>query len=136
MELIIASLAGLPAFAAWFFLSIMLTTMFVGMYTAITPNCEFALIAKGNHAATISLGMSMIGFAIPLSAAILNTHVLFDTLIWGVIAFNIQLLAFLIATLSRKGLAKAIAEGDVSAGLWVGCISVTVGLLNAACMTY
>ena len=130
------SLSGLPAFAGYFGAAMVLTVLFVVAYTAATPNDEFALIRSGNRAAAMSTGMSLIGFALPLASAIYHSANILDVVIWGLVALASQLVAFWLSTLAVPKLGEAIGAGDQAAGLWVGCVSIAAGLINAACMSY
>ena len=113
-----------------------MTVLFVSAYTALTPNRELELIRAGNRAAALSTGMSLIGFALPLSSAIWHSAGILDVVIWGLVALASQLVAFWLSTLAVPKLGEAIAAGDQAAGLWVGCVSIAAGLINAACMSY
>ena len=55
-------------------------------------------------------------------------------MIWAAIAGIAQSAAFLIARLSLPMLSTRIAAGEIGAGLWLGGLSLIVGLLNAASM--
>ena len=48
--------------------------LFVWIYSRITPYREFELIAENNNAAAIALGGAVIGFTLPLVAAIYFTR--------------------------------------------------------------
>jgi putative membrane protein len=133
---IATSLAGLPAFLGYFAAALVLTILFVLAYTAVTPHREIDLISKGNRAAALALGMSVIGFALPLSSAIYHSAGLIDVVIWGIVALVAQLAAFYLAQFAVPKLAEAIVRDEPAAGLWVGCISIAAGLINAACMSY
>ena len=49
------SLAGLPAFLTYFFLSLALLVVFLAIYLAVTPYSELQLIRQGNAAAAVGL---------------------------------------------------------------------------------
>ena len=57
------TLAGLPYFAAFFGVSLLLLTICLALYVVITPYPEIKLIREGNAAAAASLGGAIIGFA-------------------------------------------------------------------------
>ena len=59
-----------------------------------------------------------------------------DIVLWGLVALASQLVAFWLSTLAVPKLGEAIGAGDQAAGLWVGCVSIAAGLINAACMSY
>jgi putative membrane protein len=88
-------------------------------------------------AAAIGFGGAMIGFAIALSGAVKNSEFLLDYAIWGVVAIVAQLLAFALLRFTfMPKIAERIQNNEVSAGVMLGAMSVAVGLLNAACMSY
>jgi len=134
--MIVTSLSGVPAFAAYFIAAILLCVAFVLAYTAITPNKELELIREGNTAAAIEVGMSLIGFSIPLASAIYHAGNLIDCLVWGVVALVAQLAAYLLARLAHRNLPAGIAKNDIASGVFVGCVSLAAGILSAACMSY
>lgn len=130
------SLQGLPAFFSYFVLSAGLTLLYVLIYTRLTPQREFVLIRLNNNAAATALGGSLLGFALPLHAAITNAISLLDCALWGLVALAIQVLTFLLLRLVLSGLPDRIARGEQAAGTFVAAVSIVVGLLNAASMTY
>jgi putative membrane protein len=56
--------------------------------------------------------------------------------IWGVIAMVIQLAAFVVVKLWIPAIGRDIAEGQAAQGFFLGAVSIAVGILNAACMSY
>jgi putative membrane protein len=129
-------LSGLPAFAAYFGLALLLFLAFIAIYVRITPHPEIRLIREGNAAAAASLGGALIGFALPLASAVENSVSLLDMLLWAAIALVVQLLAYAIARLLVRDIASQIEAGRVSAGVFLGALAIAIGLLNAASMTY
>ncbi|MEN2397301.1 DUF350 domain-containing protein [Pseudomonas halotolerans] len=105
------------------------------IYTRITPHKEFELIRSGNVAAAIALGGAIIGFAIPASNVIAYSISLLDFVVWAVIAAFVQLLAFLVTSLVLKGASERIKKGEIAAGIYIAAVAISVGMLNAACMT-
>lgn len=130
------SLAGLPAFASYFFTAIVLSAAFVFAYISATPQREMQLIREGNAVASIEVGMALIGFSVPLASAILHSASLLDCIIWGVVALITQLIAYGVARLTVPNLAAEIGKGAVGPAIWLGCISLSSGVLSAACMSY
>jgi len=130
------SLQGLPAFLAYFGLSIALTMLYLLIYTRLTPQYEFTLIRLNNNAAATALGGSLLGFALPLHSAITNAISLLDCALWGLVALIVQVLTFLVLRLVLNGLPDRIARGEQAAANFVATVSVSVGLLNSASMTY
>ena len=130
------SLAGLPAFAAYFALAIVLLLLFVRLYTWVTPHDEFGLIRANNSAAAIAFAGAIIGFAWPLASAITHSMSLLDCAIWGGVALVVQVLTFIISSAALKQLPQRITQGELAAGIFSAGCSITVGMLNAACMSY
>lgn len=130
------SLAGLPSFLFYFATAIGLLLLFLAAYILITPYREIALIREGNLAAAASLGGAILGFVLPLASAIAHSVGLLDMAVWGLIALVVQLLAYGAGRLLLPDLARAIPAGQVATGVFLGALSLAVGILNAACMTY
>ena len=130
------SLAGLPAFAAYFALAIVLLLVFVRLYTWVTPHDEFGLIRANNAAAAIAFAGAIIGFAWPLASAITHSMSLLDCAIWGGVALVVQVVTFVISSAALKQLPQRITQGELAAGIFSAGCSITVGMLNAACMSY
>jgi putative membrane protein len=130
------SLAGLPSFLFYFATAIGLLLLFLAAYILITPYREIALIREGNAAAAASLSGAILGFVLPLASAITHSVGLLDMAAWGLIALVIQLLAYGVGRLLLPDLARAIPAGQVATGVFLGALSLAIGILNAACMTY
>jgi putative membrane protein len=129
-------LATLPNFLAYLGTAIILLVIFVAIYLYVTPYDEIALIRANNLAAAISLSGALLGFALPIANVIAHSDTLLDLAVWGVIAGVVQLLAWGVARVALPHLEQDIAAGRVAPATFVAALSVTVGLLNAACMTY
>jgi putative membrane protein len=133
---IISSLHGLPAFAAYLVAAIGFCALFLLIYTWITPHREFDLIVEGHNAsAAIALGMSLIGFAIPLTAAIRSSASIVDFSIWALVSLVVQIIGYGLARLAHKNLSHAIEQNTIAAAVWLGSVSLTVGIVSASCMT-
>lgn len=130
------SLAGLPAFFAYFGASIAMLIAFVVVYIRLTPHHEFALIKANNGAAAIAFGGAFLGFILPLASAMANSVNLFDFVVWGAVAFVVQGVAYLANRLVIRDLPARISAGEIAAGAFAGTVSLGVGILNAASMTY
>ena len=133
--MVMQSLQGLPAFVAYFCLTVVAVIAFLLIYTRITPYSEFELIRKNVVGAAIALGLSMLGFALPLASAVAHTADLLDCAIWAVIALIVQLIAFYAARIPVPDLSGRIAAGELAPAIWLGLASLTAGLLSAASMT-
>ena len=64
------TISGLPAFLAYFAVSLGLTALYLVTYLTATAHREIALVREGNLAAALALGGSLLGYPIPLSAAV------------------------------------------------------------------
>jgi putative membrane protein len=126
----------LPAFLSYFATAIGLLLLFLLAYIFITPYREIALIREGNAAAAASLGGAILGFVLPLASAIAHSVSLLDMAVWGLIALIIQLLVYGVGRLLLPDLARDIPAGKVATGVFLGALSVAIGILNAACMSY
>ena len=129
-------LATLPNFLAYLATAIALLAVFVAIYLRVTPYEEVALIRANNTAAAISLSGAVLGFALPLAIVISHSDTLFDLAVWGVVAGIVQLLSWGAARVALPQMAEEIDAGRGAPATFVAALSITVGLLNAACMTY
>ncbi|TKB44209.1 DUF350 domain-containing protein [Thalassotalea mangrovi] len=138
MESVSSILAGLGSFAIYFFISLFMLVVFKWIYAFVTPHDEWQLVKEQqNTAAAIGLMGAVIGFAIALAGAISNSIALLDFVIWGVVALIAQILAFVMVRLIfMPKIVERIINNEVTAGIVLAGMSIAVGLLNAACMTY
>jgi putative membrane protein len=130
------SFAGFDDFLVYLAVALVLLAIFVALYVRVTPYREFTLIKEGNMAAAFGLSGSILGFAIPLSAAIQHSVSLVDMAIWGLIAMLVQIGAFVAVKLMMPTVTQDIPANKGAAGFFLGCFSLAVGVLNAACMSY
>jgi putative membrane protein len=77
----------------------------------------------------------MLGFALPLAAAIAHAASLVDMVLWAAVALLVQLGAFAALHLLRRDVSAALERGDMAEAIVWAAGSVVLGLLNAACMT-
>ena len=129
-------LATLPNFLAYLGAAIVLLVVFMAIYLYVTPYDEINLIRNNNTAAAISLSGALLGFAMPIANVIAHSDTLIDLAVWGAIAGIVQLLAWMVARVALPTLQEDIAAGRVAPATFVAVLSVTIGLINAACMTY
>ncbi len=134
--MVLQSLSGLPAFLAYFCTAVIVSALYIFIYARVTAHDEFALIEKNVPGAAIALGMSLLGFALPLASAIAHSQNLLDCLIWAIIALVIQIGCYFLVRVPVPDLSQRIAAGDIAPALWLGFASLAAGTLNAACMTY
>lgn len=134
--MLINSIAGLPAFLMYFGVGLALVTLYMVVYTYTTAHNEFELIRKDVTAASVSLGLSLVGFALPLSSAIVNSRNLIDATVWGLVALVVQIVVYWLVRLLIRDLSERIARGEMSTALFLGAASLSAGIVNAASMTY
>jgi putative membrane protein len=113
---------------------VVLTAVFLVLYANLTPHREFRLIRDGNSAAAIALIGGLLGFVIPLASVIAHSAHLLDVVVWGVIAMAVQIGGFIAARMVLPHLPQAIESGNVSDAIFLGGLSVSLGILDAACM--
>ena len=136
MRQVFDSFAGLDNFLVYLTVSLAYLAVFVAIYLRVTPYREIELIRQGNMAAAFSLSGSILGFVIPLAASVQHSVSLVDMAIWGLIAMLVQVAAFVVARLLIPSISEDIPANKTSVGFFVGSLSLGVGLLNAASMSY
>jgi putative membrane protein len=126
----------LPAFLSYFAVAVALIVVFLLVYVNVTPYDEIALIRQGNTAAAISLSGALFGFAMPVANVIAHSDTLADLAAWGAIAGVIQIFTYLVARFALPHLTEDIPAGKISEATFLAALSIAVGLINAACMSY
>jgi putative membrane protein len=134
--MILQSLAGPPAFLVYFCTAIIAVIAYLIVYTRVTPYNEFDLIRNNNPAAAIALGLSLLGFVLPVVSAIAHSANVWDCMIWSVIALIVQIIVFFIVRIPVPNLPQRIADGELAPAIWLGLSSLALGAVNAACMIY
>ena len=132
---VVSSLSGLPLFLVYFCLSLIVVAGYLYIYTWITHE-EFELIRHNVPGAAVSLGLSLLGFAMPVASAVAHAANLIDCLIWSIIALFVQIIVYYLVRIPVPDVSKRIASGELAPAIWLGLASVTGGLLSAASMTW
>ena len=132
--MILQSLAGLPAFLVYFCTAILAVVVYLFVYTRITPHDEFKLIRDNDPAAAIALGLSLLGFTLPVVSAIAHSANVVDCLVWSLIALIVQVVVYYVVKIPIPNLSAKIAAGEVAPAIWLGLASLAAGALNAASM--
>ncbi len=125
-----------PSFFGYFIVGLFFLGAYFFAYTSATKYDEMELIRHGNMAAAYSLSGTMLGFIVPLASAVEHSVNPVDMVVWGVIALLIQLAAFMLTRLLLPNIAADIPAGKQAPGFFLGAVSLGVGILNAASMTY
>lgn len=135
-NLLLESLPGLVDFCKYFGGAIGFVLLFCMIYCKITPYSELQLIRRGNTSAAISFGGALLGFVLPLSSAISHSVGFIDMLVWSIVAMLMQFAVFGTVRILFKGLVRDIENDHTAAAIMMSFSSVSIGILNAACMTY
>src|SRR5438874_11993430 len=109
--MILQSLAGLPAFLVYFCTAIVAVVAYLFVYTRVTPHDDFQLIRDNNPAAAIALGLSLLGFVLPVSSAIAHSADVWDSMILILIPLTVLILVFFRFMISAPYLLGRIAAG-------------------------
>ncbi len=125
----------LAEFALYFGTGVGLVVLYLFLYTLATAHNEFALIRQNVTAAALALGLSLVGFALPLSSAIVRAQTLLDAILWGLVAIAVQIVVYWLVRLAIPNLSRRIATGEIAAALFLGAASLSAGVINAAAMT-
>lgn len=136
MRQVFDSFAGFDEFLAYLGVSIVLLAAFVAIYIRVTPYHEVQLIREGNMAASFALSGSILGFVVALASAIQHSANLVDMAVWGVIALVVQVGAFVVVKMLIPSVTRDIPAGNGAQGFFLGSLSLAVGLLSAACMSF
>lgn len=136
MDPALLQLTALVKFLTYFGTALFLTVLFAFIYAKITPYQEVRLIREGKTAAAYSMTGALLGFVIPLASAIVHSVSLPDMVVWGVVALVVQLATYFVVSRIFRNLSEEIAADRVGKGLFLGGVSVIVGILNAASMSY
>jgi putative membrane protein len=135
-KMILQSLAGLPAFLVYFCTALVAVVAYLFVYTRVTPHDELQLIRDNVPAAAIALGLSLLGFVLPVVSAIAHSANVVDCLIWSLIALIVQIVVYYIVKIPVPNLSSRIAAGELAPAIWLGLSSLAAGALNAASMIY
>lgn len=128
--------AGATDFLIAFMVGGLFIVAFKLIYQLVTPYHEGRLIKEGNMAAAIALWGAVIGYVLPLASALSHTVSLIEFVAWASLAAAIQIITFyVVRRLALPDLKARIEAGDLSAAVYLAGLSLTVGLLNAACIT-
>ncbi|MBY0148518.1 DUF350 domain-containing protein [Neobacillus niacini] len=123
------------------YLGVSLALLLIGLFLMeiTTKVKEFALMAKGNKAASYVLGGRLLGLAIVLYSALANSISLVDTVIWGAVGIAAQIIVFYLTewlTPRRFNVSQSIEDDNRAVGLFLLLLSVSIGIVIAGCLTY
>jgi putative membrane protein len=133
---VFSSIVFLPNFLLFFMIAAVLVAAYLLIYTLVTAHNELVLIRQNVVSAALALGLSLVGFALPLSSAVVYATNVIDLVIWGFIAILVQIAAYGLVRVIVPNLSQRIAAGELSAAIFLGAVSLTAGIVNAAAMTF
>ncbi|WP_370279641.1 DUF350 domain-containing protein [Pontibacterium sp.] len=136
MEAFEPLLNGLLNFALYFGLSLVALLLFKFLYTLFTPYDDWALVKNQNSAAACALSGAVIGYSIALGSAASNSVSLMDFAVWAVVALIAQIIAYFVVRMFMPLISQRIQDNEVPAGIVLGAVSIAIGILNAASLTY
>lgn len=122
-------------FAMYLATALVLWVSSLFIYKKITPYNEIALIKEGNISAGLAYSGVALGLAAPLSSLAAHAVSLVDMGMWAVIALIIQL-ALHFALSKILHIKTEVPDNNKAVGLTLGAMSLAIGLINAACLTY
>ncbi|HYE00191.1 MAG TPA: DUF350 domain-containing protein [Alphaproteobacteria bacterium] len=129
-------MSNLPLYLAYLGTAVALIAAFTTIYLMITPYSEITLIRQGNSAAAVSLGGTIIGFAIALHSAAANSVSLMDMALWGAVGLASQVVVFLLVCVKLPGFRGGIEGDKIGYGITLASLSIAMGIVNAGSLTY
>lgn len=135
-DLASASLQGAPAFLLYLAVSLAFLCAALKAYTMATAHDELSLIRENNEAAAWSTFGILVGLALPIAKSVAQAESIMDMLIWAVLALLAQIVAYHATRLVLRDISGRIGRGEKASGILSAGVSVAVGVLNAAAMTY
>lgn len=117
------------------FLAALLLTAFFMVYTRLTPYDEVLLVRQGNNAAALSLGGALIGFSMTIASSLLHTSDMIEFFGWAFGAMVVQALAYIVTTRLLRMSKDQIEAGNTAFGGLMGAVSLSIGAINAACIS-
>jgi putative membrane protein len=129
------TLPAIASYALHLLTASVLLVVFFLVYTWITPIDELLLIRQGNNAATLSLGGALIGFSLPIASSLLHTSNYVEFLGWAVGSMVVQVLAYAVTVRLLHISREHIESGNTAFGGLMGAISISIGAINAGCIS-
>jgi putative membrane protein len=132
MEAVIQSIiSGLPILALHLAATFGMLILGMGVYIWITPYEDIKLVREGNTAAAVALGGAFMGLAIPLAGSLSGSASTLDIVLWGLITLVVQIACFKVVDIVLRGLPKRIANGEMSAAVFLAFVKVSAGAIVA-----
>ncbi|EPD53911.1 hypothetical protein HMPREF1210_00734 [Paenisporosarcina sp. HGH0030] len=126
-------------FLAHFGVGVLLMLLGLTVFAFTTKFSELKLIKEGNIAVALKLWGKAIGLGIVIYTVWAGSVNLLDAFIWGLVGIATQVIAYWIVEYGltpKTDLAKEVENGNLAIGFSLFSISIVVGLLVAASLTY
>lgn len=127
-------LNSLQNFCILFGIGLVLTAVYLVIYVFLTAHNEFRLIRRNNISASIALGLSLIGFSMPLASSFVHSATVPECFGWGFVAMFIQIVVYWMVRIVIPNLSQRIAANELASALFLGAASIAAGLVNASAM--
>ena len=137
MEYITGETMG--SFLAHFGVGVLLMLLGLTVFAFTTKFSEVKLIKEGNIAVALKLWGKAIGLGIVIYTVWAGSVNLLDAFIWGLVGIATQVIAYWIVEYGltpNTNLAEEVEKGNLAVGFSLFLISIVVGLLVAASLTY
>lgn len=125
---------GLPLSLAHIGVTLLALLLAAVLYGALSPHKEVQQIQKGNTAAGISLGGTILGLSIPLSVSLAVSTSALEIALWALAILSLQLLVFRLIDALLRGLPERIQDGENGAALLSASARIAAALVIAAGM--
>jgi len=112
-----------------------LLVVFFMLYTYATTIDEILLIRQGNNAAMLSMSGALIGFSLTVGSSLLHTSSYLEFLAWAAGAMVVQVVAYAVTVRLLHISKHHIETGNTAFGGLMGAISISIGAINAACIS-
>ncbi len=134
----IINFAGLGNFALYFGCALVFLIIFKYANLAFTSYDEWKLIKEENNsAAAVALGGSLIGYSVAISGVASSSTGIIDFAVWGLVGALTQFLAMLIVSkVFMPAFNSRIENNELPAAVVAAAFYISIGILNAACMSY
>lgn len=115
--------------------ALILLGAYMYLYERFTPYRELDEIRSGNVAAAIAFVGAIVGFTLPLVSVIFYTHSVLEMAFWAIVTGAVQMGLF--AVMQRtQALGCGVKGGNVACGIMLAGMAISVGMLNAICISY
>ncbi|MCB1658884.1 MAG: DUF350 domain-containing protein, partial [Pseudomonadales bacterium] len=105
------------------------------IYTKITPYDELKMIREGQTAAACSFVGALLGFSLTLASSIMHNDNLVAFAGWASAAMAVQLLVYALVSRIMPEIHNELDNNNVAMGALLGGVSLTFGIINAACLS-